>query len=173
MTRAVTTYPVANIHAGDYAAWYKHATGEWIYDFTAGQITSCKTGKIIPFRINRNGYLEASVIIRGVRIQILKHRAIWIASHGILTLPLDSALEVDQINRDRTDCRLENLRLIDSRIKLPGNRKRFSDTTAREIRRRYNQEKISMEKLAHEFGVARSTIASLIHYVTYRSVSDE
>ena len=31
------------IHTGDYLAWYKHITGEWQYDFTAGEIRNTRT----------------------------------------------------------------------------------------------------------------------------------
>ena len=50
--------PSPILHAGDYAAWYKHATGEWIYHLTCGQITSRRTGRLVPFRVTPDGYLE-------------------------------------------------------------------------------------------------------------------
>ncbi len=165
--------PVPYLHAGDYAAWYKHATGDWIYDFAYGQITSRRTGRLVPFRVTPDGYLEASVIIKGVRIHVRKHRAVWIAAHGILALPIDHDLEVDHINRNRTDCRLENLRLVRPEVNRTNRPNHLSDDTIKEIRRRYAAETISMAGLAREFGVCSDTISRIISRRTYRSVPDE
>lgn len=164
--------PTPILHAGDYAAWYKHITGDWIYDFTHGQITSRRTARLVPFRLNRNGYLETSVRIKGMRIHVLKHRAIWIAAHGILAIPIDYALEIDHINHKRTDCRLENLRLV----RLEENRRNrmnpLSDATVQEIRRRYREEFVSMTELARDFGISRTSVSSLLNRKTYRGVPD-
>ncbi|MCZ0860977.1 HNH endonuclease, partial [Methanocorpusculum sp. MG] len=165
--------PSPILHAGDYAAWYKHATGDWIYDFAGGQITSRRTGRLVPFRVTPDGYLEASVIIKGIRIHIRKHRAIWIAAHGILALPIDYALEIDHINHNRTDCRLENLRLVRPEVNRRNRPGLLSDDTVRTIRRRYREEIISMAELAREFGLCRKTISRIIHHKTYRSIPDE
>lgn len=164
--------PTPILHAGDYAAWYKHATGEWIYDFAHGQITSRRTGRLVPFRVTPDGYLEASVIIKGIRIHIRKHRAIWIAAHGILALPIDHALEIDHINHSKTDCRLQNLRLVRPEINRMNSPNRLPDTIVRTIRRRYAEEKISMTELAREFGLCRRTISHIINRRTYRSVPE-
>jgi len=165
--------PAPILHAGDYAAWYKHATGEWIYDFAHGQITSRRTGRLVPFRVTPDGYLETSVLIKGIRIHVRKHRAIWIAAHGILALPIDYALEIDHINHSKTDCRLENLRLVRPEVNRMNRPDRLSDDTIRTIRRRYSEEPVSMTKLAREFGVCPCTISRIINRRTYRSIPDE
>lgn len=165
--------PAPRIHAGDYAAWYKHATGEWIYDFINGQITSRRTGRLVPFRVTPDGYLIADVIIKGVRIHIRKNRAIWIAAHGLLALPVDYALEVDHINRNRYDCRLENLRLIRPEINRQNRTRHLQDSTVRTVRRRYASGDITQTALAREYGISRATAARLITRKTYRNVSDD
>lgn len=165
--------PTPLLHAGDYAAWYKHATGDWIYDFAGGQITNRRTGRLVPFRLTPDGYLEASVIIKGIRIHIRKHRAIWIAAHGILALPIDHALEVDHINHNNPDCRLENLRLVRPEINRRNRPPQLSANIVRTIRQRYREEPISMACLAREFGVSRNTISRIIHRTTYRSIHDD
>ena len=166
-------YPLTTVlHAGDYAAWYKHITGDWIYDFTRGQITSRRTGRLVPFRLDRDGYLEASVRVKGMRIHVRKHRAIWVAAHGILAIPIDYALEIDHINHNRTDCRLENLRLVRFEENRLNRRNPLSDATVQEIRRRYREEFVSMTELAREFGISRTTVSSLLNHKTYRGVPD-
>ncbi|MDU9376537.1 hypothetical protein McpSp1_11590 [Methanocorpusculaceae archaeon Sp1] len=165
--------PPPLIHAGDYAAWYKHATGEWIYDFASGQITNRRTGRLVPFRVKPNGYLEADVIVKGVRINVRKHRAIWVAAHGILAIPVDYALEVDHINHNRFDCRLENLRLVRPEENRNNRVRFFDDPAIREIRRRHREESASFTELAREFGVCHTTISRIVKRLTYKEVSDD
>ncbi len=165
--------PAPCIHAGDYAAWYKHATGEWIYDFASGQITNRRTGRLVPFRVTPAGYLEATVKIKGVQIHVLKHRAIWVAAHGLLALPIDYALEIDHINRNKCDCRLENLRLVRSEVNHSNTIPYLDADTVREIRRRYRTEPVSQAKLAGEYGICVDTVRNLINRKTYRGISDD
>lgn len=107
------------IHTADYIAWYKHITGEWQYNFAAGEIHNTRTGKPVKFHKNSNGYLTTAVRIHNTTTHILKHRAIWIAAHGILALPLDYTLEIHHKNHNPADCRIHNLQLVT----LPQNRK--------------------------------------------------
>ena len=51
------------IHTADYIAWYKHITGEWQYNFAAGEIHNTRTGKPVKFHKNSNGYLTTAVRI--------------------------------------------------------------------------------------------------------------
>lgn len=56
---------------------------------------------------NSRGYLQARVLNR----QALVHRLVWILHHGAIP----EGYEVDHINRDRKDNRIENLQLLDLR----------------------------------------------------------
>lgn len=161
------------LHIGDYAAWYKHITGEWLLDAAAGEFINRKTGKPVRFKKENEGYLRANIRIKGVAVTILKHRAVWIAAHGILALPLDYALEVDHINGDRTDCRIKNLRLVTREENLssrPGYQKLFTPKEVRTIRKRYQEEDITQKALANEYGVSITTIRRLLSNISYRSV---
>lgn len=164
------TVPVLN--PGDYAAWYKHVTGEWVFDLLAGQITNRRTGRLVAFRVNDAGYLAAEVVVKGVRVQVFKHRAVWIAAHGLLSLPPDLSLEVDLINHVKTDCRLANLRLVRSAETGCGGNRHFTAEEVREIRRIYAAGSVSMEELAGRFGASQRRLARLVRGMTYRGVCD-
>ncbi len=161
------------IHTADYIAWYKHITGEWQYNFAAGEIHNTRTGKPVKFHKNSNGYLTTAVRIHNTTTHILKHRAIWIAAHGILALPLDYTLEIHHKNHNPADCRIHNLQLVT----LPQNRKNPHRThgpippeTVRELRSRRKHENISIQKLADEYALSKTTVHRLITNKTYQNI---
>lgn len=158
------------IHTGDYLAWYKHITGEWQYDFTAGEIRNTRTAKPVTFRPNADGYLITTVRIHGRNTTLLKHRAVWIAAHGILALPLDYTLEIDHINHDRTDCRIHNLRLVTVAENRRSSRKKQGPVppdTVRAIRTRYAAGGISIRALAAEYLLSAAAVSRIIRNRTY------
>lgn len=165
--------PSCRIHAGDYAAWYKYATGEWVYDLARGSIMSKKTGRPVPFRPTRDGYLRVTTQVKGAMVTILKHRAIWVVANGILCLPLAYELEVDHINHDRFDCRLVNLRLVTRAMNARYRIKRLSSRSVQAIRRKCAEGKVSKKALALEYGVSPRTIRRIELRERYREVADE
>ena len=177
MTRTAPQHPAGwfsspALDPGDYAAWYKHVTGEWVFDFLAGQISNIRTGRLVPFRVNDTGYLAADVMVNGVRVRVLKHRAIWIAAHGLLAFPPDYALDVDLINHVKTDCRLENLRLVRPRKKHVVRTRQLTPDEVKEIRRIFSEGSMTVPEIACWFGVNPRTILRLLRGQTYREVCD-
>lgn len=164
------------IHTGDYLAWYKHITGERQYDFTTGEIRNIRTAKPVTFRPNADGYLITTVRIHGRNTTLLKHRAVWIAAHGILVLSLvDYTLEIDHINHDRTDCRIHNLWLVTvaenrrrSRTKKQGP---VPPDTIRAIRTRYAAGGISIRALAAEYLLSAAAVSRIIRNRTYTGIT--
>lgn len=84
-----------------------------------------------------------------------------------------TALEIDHINHNIYDCRLENLRLVRPEINRQNTIPRLTDDAVRTIRRRYAEQPISQEALARQFGVGKRTISNIVNHRTYRGVADE
>jgi len=161
------------IHTGDYLAWRKHITGEWHYNFTTGEIYNTRTEKPVKFRKNADGYLVATIRIHGRKADILKHRAVWIAAHGILALPLDYTLEIDHINHNRADCRIKNLRLVtlaeNRRTSRPA-QNHVPPDIVRELRTRRTQENITIRQLAMEYLLSETAVSRILRNITYRNI---
>lgn len=84
-------------------AYYVSAFGEiWSLNKKTGRWRELKLRK------NRHGYLEFGCWQNGVRKDIYVHRAVWIAFHG----PIPQGLEINHLNCQRDDNRLDNLELV-------------------------------------------------------------
>ena len=162
--------PLFGIRSGDYAAWYLHATGRWNIDFWTGTITSTRTGEPVRFSRNSGGYLHTTVRILGMPVALSKHRAVWAIANGILALPLAYDLEVDHINHDTTDCRLENLRLLTRAENAASSRRTIPHDIVRTIRDAYAGGGITQTELAQRHGIPRGTVCRIVNRLTYRSV---
>ncbi len=144
-------------------------------DGEKGEIISRNTGKPLKFSYQNNGYLSTPCRYKGFRVNITKHRAVYIGGtcRTMDDLPVDLNLHIDHINGNIEDCRLANLRLIpfwDNNHPLSGRKKRiFTDMQAGEIRRRYADGE-PPRFLAAEFGVNKSTIHRIVSRKTYAEV---
>ena len=137
MTTPIPHRPTPGIHLGDYLAFEKFTSGQWIFDLAAGEIYSHTTGKPVHFRKTIDGYLKTTVRHKGVRTEIRKHRAIWIIANICHGLPVDASLEIDPINHNKTDCRLQNLRLATHLQNIRANPSALPPETVRSIRTIY------------------------------------
>ena len=59
-----------------------------------------------------NGYRVHNIYVDGIKKQCRAHQIVWISANGLYD---KKKLMIDHINRDRSDNRLSNLRLVDSK----------------------------------------------------------
>jgi HNH endonuclease len=116
--------------------------------------------------VNTGGYIVCTLHCDGVRKQIKLHRLIWISVYGI---PPKGKMP-DHKNRVKSDNRISNLRLVDSKGNAENRRTyrgeqnpaaRINRLLAEKIRKRHAQLK-SYTKTAAEFGVSRSLVAQIV-----------
>ena len=85
-------------------------------------------------------------------------------------MPLDLSLVIDHINHNKSDNRIQNLRLvpIEINIRNRGNAK-FTETQITEIRNRLQAGEQTRD-LAEEYRVAKTTIHNIKTHKTYRDI---
>lgn len=64
--------------------------------------------KVLKPSIDHGGYLQVILWKNGTKKLCRVHRAVWSAFNG----PIPDNMEINHINEDKTDCRLENLNLM-------------------------------------------------------------
>ena len=101
------------IRTSDFAVFVKGMRGDWIAHPDTGRIYSNSIGKFLKPFMRRSGYPALTVDYRlgggDYHGEISLHRAMWILCRGIPT-SLDA--EIDHIDHNRQNNRLENLRLV-------------------------------------------------------------
>lgn len=147
-------------------------SGSITVDFESGAIYSSRIKgsegvKTLLKGSNCNGYRVHTLVLNGSRKQVKAHRIVWIASNGLIP----SDLQIDHINRDRTDNRLENLRLVTSRENClnrednSGEKNPAAKLTDNEvilIRSLYAQGNCTVRELAADFNISKSQIHNII-----------
>ena len=153
------------IRASDFAVFVKGMRGDWVAHPDTGRIYSNCIGDFIK-TANRSGYQAIHIEIRHGETEykgkISLHRAMWILCRGI---PTSLCAEVDHIDHNRQNNRLDNLRLVfrdENRIR----KLTFED--AEEIRRRYAAGE-KQRVLAQEYGISKSTAGEIIRRKTYKN----
>ena len=157
------------IRTTDFAVFVKGMRGDWIAHPDTGRIYSNRIGDFIK-STNRSGYPLIHIDMRQgeseYKGKISLHRAIWILCRGI---PTSLAAEVDHIDRNKDNNRLDNLRLIfrdENRIR------KLTYKEAEEIRRRYAAGE-KQRNLANEYGVSKTSIGEIVRRETYRNPPKE
>ncbi len=146
---------------------------DWNADLAKGEIISARTGEPLRFSTDEHGYQTTSVRFRGRRVNVLRHRAVYIAGacRTFKDLPADFDLQVDHINNDLADCRFENLRLITAREnnhpKSAYLLRIFGTDEIESMRERYAAG-VSPRVMAEEYGVSRTTIWRIVTRRTYK-----
>lgn len=77
------------------------------YRYDAGGIVNRRTGRRPKCLLTNRGYYIIDVRYKGQRVHLYVHRTVWALCHG--AWPVE---EIDHINGDRQDNRVENLRQV-------------------------------------------------------------
>lgn len=140
-----------------------------------GLIFNTKTGKQIGKTIQSDGYIKIS--FKGK--QIVAHRLIWLKFNGAI----EDKLEVNHIDGIKSNNKLDNLELVTTKGNADHARKlgllkpqigennsqsKFLDEEVIKIRKRYVEEKISINKLAKEYNVTKTCISYILQGKTYK-----
>ena len=153
------------IRASDFAVFVKGMRGDWVAHPDTGRIYSNSTGDFLKPSI-KAGYPSLRIRLsfgdKEICGRVSVHRAMWVLCRGI---PLSLAAEVDHIDQNKENNRLDNLRLVfrdENRIR----KLTFED--AEEIRRRYAAGE-KQRVLAQEYGISKSTTGEIIRRKTYKN----
>ena len=151
------------IRATDYAVFVKGMRGDWVAYPESGRIFSNVLQDFLtPHDVN--GYKIISIRLshggRQYKSSVPLHRAMWILCHGI---PPYLYADVDHIDGDRKNNRLENLRLISH---AENTAKYLTFSQAEEIRCR-RKAGDTFRMLAEDFKVSESTVKHIVYGRTH------
>jgi len=115
--------------------------------------------------INPAGYYYFKMYLGNRKV---KSEAVHRFVYEYFNEPIPDRMTIDHINEDKLDNRLENLRVLSNAENC--RRRQYNKLTltkAFEIREKYNHTELSMDKLAEEYGVTKTTIFNVIHNNTW------
>lgn len=133
--------------------------GIWRPSVDTGHIYSTETGKNLKERKNAAGYLTLRNK-KGFSVS----RIIWIAAHGIP----DADIEIDHINGNKEDNRLQNLQAISRTENTMRSQAALTFADAEEIRRKYAAG-CRKQHLANAYFVSPRTIGRIIAQKSYKT----
>ena len=153
------------IRASDFAVFVRGMRGDWVAHPDTGRIYSNCIGDFLKPVRKRNGYQMLTVNLRqgdtDYGSKVCFHRAMWILCRGI---PTSLNAEVDHIDRNKENNRLDNLRLIsrgENRIR------KLTYEEAEEIRKRYAAGE-KQRTLAQAYGISKTSIGEIVRRQTYK-----
>ena len=153
------------IRATDFAVYLKGMRGDWVAHPDTGRIYSNSTGDFLKPAV-KAGYPSLRIRLsfgdREIRGRVSVHRAMWVLCRGI---PLSLDAEVDHIDHNRENNRLENLRLISKQENTPH---QITYADAEEIRRK-RENGNTLKVLAEEYGISQSSVRNIIRRRTHKN----
>ena len=153
------------IRATDFAVYLKGMRGDWVAHPDTGRIYSNSTGDFLKPAV-KAGYPSLRIRLsfgdKEIRGRVSVHRAMWVLCRGI---PLSLDAEVDHIDHNRENNRLENLRLISKQENTPH---QITYADAEEIRRK-RENGNTLKSLAEEYGISQSSVRNIIRRRTHKN----
>ena len=83
-----------------------HLKKNYTYDATRGVVVNRKLNRVVKGCMNGVGYVQTRLRIGGKLPNIQLHHMVWVVVHGRFPT------QIDHINGDKTDNRIENLREV-------------------------------------------------------------
>ena len=153
------------IRATDFAVYLKGMRGDWVAHPDTGRIYSNSTGNFLKPAV-KAGYPSLRIRLsfgdKEICGRVSVHRAMWVLCRGI---PLSLDAEVDHIDHNRENNRLENLRLISKQENTPH---QITYADAEEIRRK-RENGNTLKVLAEEYGISQSSVRNIIRSRTHKN----
>ncbi len=157
------------IRASDFAVFVKGMRGDWVAHPDTGRIYSNISGGFLKPEI-KAGYPSLRIRLsfgdKEIRGSVSVHRAMWVLCRGI---PLSLSAEVDHIDRNKENNRLENLRLV---YKDENRCRKLTYADAEEIRRCYAAGETS-RTLSQKYSISTGAIWKIVRRETYRNPPQE
>ena len=153
------------IRSTDFAVYLKGMRGDWVAHPDTGRIYSNSIGDFLKPSV-KAGYPSLRIRLsfgdKEICGRVSVHRAMWVLGRGI---PLSLNAEVDHIDHNRENNRLENLRLISKQENVPH---QITYADAEEIRRK-REDGNTLKALAEEYGISQSSVRNIIRRKTHKN----
>jgi DNA (cytosine-5)-methyltransferase 1 len=132
-----------------------HETGEIFSRKTRGH----EGEKIKLLGAIMNGYVVHRISFNGKKLLIRAHQIVWISKYG----RIPEGLQIDHINRNRSDNRIENLRLATPSENSKN--KDFSQTLEwkQEVANLYESSDMTIREIAQLMGISKSRVHQVVN----------